>query len=95
MLLVALIIGLIVLLVVVSGEVISRDEARSQADEFISGVREPNTKDINKCIKYLQTANRILLDKNETDRRRVEMLLASRDNKESFKQSTNLSALED
>jgi hypothetical protein len=57
-----------------------RDDARERADEFIAGIREPTPKDIDKCMRKLQVANSRLLDRNETDRRRVEILRGLRDN---------------
>lgn len=57
-----------------------REAARAQADEFIAGIRKPTPKDIDKCMRKLQTANSRLLDRNETDRRRVEILRSLRDN---------------
>ncbi|MBA7576401.1 hypothetical protein ES708_18242 [subsurface metagenome] len=60
--------------------VFERESARAQADEFIAGIREPTPKALNKCMMKLQTANSRLLDRNETDRRRVELLRSLRDN---------------
>lgn len=60
--------------------VFNRDEARARADEFIAGTREPTPKALDKCMRKLQTANSRLLDRNETDRRRVEILRSLRDN---------------
>ncbi len=57
-----------------------RDDARARADEFIAGIREPTPKALDKCMMKLQVANSRLLDRNETDRRRVELLRALRDN---------------
>lgn len=56
-----------------------RDEARERADEFIAGIRKPTPKDIDKCVRKLQGANSRLLDRNETDHRRVEILRSIRD----------------
>lgn len=58
-----------------------RDEARERADELIAGIRKPTPKDIDKCMRKLQTANSRLLDRNETDRRRVELLRDIRNGK--------------
>lgn len=60
--------------------IFDRDEARAQADEFIAGIREPTPKALDKCMRKLQTANSRLLDRNEPDRRRVEILRSLRDN---------------
>jgi hypothetical protein len=64
-------IGLVVYVVVYWCE---RNDARERADEFLLGTRKPIPKDIDKCIKKLRTANSRLLDRNETDRRRIERL---------------------
>ncbi|MBA7707815.1 hypothetical protein ES703_116698 [subsurface metagenome] len=66
------------LVVYVLGYYSERHEARAQADEFIASIRKPTPKDIDKCIGKLQVANRRLLDRNETDRRRVELLIDMR-----------------
>lgn len=59
---------------------IDRNDARERADEFIGGIRKPTPKDIDKCMSQLEVANRRLLSKDETDRRRVELLRSLRDN---------------
>jgi hypothetical protein len=62
------------LVVYVIAYVFDRDDARARADEFIAGIRKPIPKDIDKCMLKLEVANRRLLDRNETDRRRVDRL---------------------
>ena len=57
-----------------------REDARERADEFIAGIREPTPIALDKCMRKLQTANNRLLDRNETDRRRLEILHSLRDN---------------
>ncbi len=68
------------LVIYVCAYVIERDEARARADEFIAGIREPTPKALDKCMRKLQVANSRLLDRNEPDRRRVEILRSLRDN---------------
>ncbi|MBA7630393.1 hypothetical protein ES703_37915 [subsurface metagenome] len=58
-----------------------RDEARKRADEFITGIRKPTPKDIDKCMMKLEVANIRLLSRNETDHRRVEILRNIRNGK--------------
>lgn len=55
-------------------EVISREDDRDRADKLITGIREPKQKDIDKCIKALRTRNKMLFSRDETDRRRIELL---------------------
>ena len=69
------------LVIYVCAYVIERDEARARADEFIAGIREPTPKALDKCMRKIQTANSRLLDRNETDRRRVEILRDIRNGK--------------
>ncbi len=68
------------LVIYVCAYVFEREDARAQADEFIAGIREPTPKALDKCMRKLQTANSRLLDSNETDRRRLEILRGLRDN---------------
>ncbi len=70
----------IALFVYVFAYVADREEARERADQLITGIRKPTPKDIDKYIGKLQTANKRLLSKNETDRRRVELLHSLRNN---------------
>ncbi len=58
-----------------------REDARERADEFIAGIREPTPKALDKCMRKLQVANSRLLNRNETDRRRVEILRNIRNGK--------------
>ncbi|MBA7626699.1 hypothetical protein ES703_34154 [subsurface metagenome] len=51
-----------------------REDARARADELITGIRKPTPEDIDKCMLRLEVANIRLLSRNETDRRRVELL---------------------
>jgi hypothetical protein len=69
------------LVIYVFAYVCDRDEARERADEFIAGIREPTPKALDKCMRKIQTANSRLLDRNETDRRRVEILRDIRNGK--------------
>ncbi len=69
----------VALFIYVVAYVFERDEARERADEFIAGIREPTPKDIDKCMLKLEVANIRLLSRNETDRRRVELLRDLRD----------------
>ncbi len=71
---------LITLIVYIVVYVFDREGARAQADEFIAGIRNPTPIALDKCMRKLQTANSRLLDRNETDRRRVEILRSLRDN---------------
>ncbi len=80
---VPLITGILIfaLVIYVCAYIFKRENARAQADEFIAGIRKPTPKDIDKCIRRLQVANSRLLDRNETDRRRLDILRDIRNGK--------------
>ncbi|GAI69021.1 unnamed protein product, partial [marine sediment metagenome] len=54
--------------------VIERENAREQADEYITGTRLHAPAEIDQCIRRLDTANHRLLSKNEADRGRMAQL---------------------
>lgn len=55
-----------------------REDARTQADEFIAGIRPRTPKEIDKCISRLETANSRLLSTNVVDLGRVKRLRSLR-----------------